>query len=96
MVTRQVDAPATCRPQNHRRPENIRDVESKIELVECDLRDLTSVKNLMERASPDRIFHLAAQSFVPSSWNAPAESLTTNIIGQLNVFEAVRAQNTDP
>ncbi len=78
------------------RTENIRDVESKIQLLECDLRDLSSAKQLMERVNPDRIFHLAAQSFVPSSWNAPAESLTTNIIGQLNVFESVRAMKTDP
>lgn len=78
------------------RTENIRDFESKIQLLECDLRDLSSAKQLMERVNPDRIFHLAAQSFVPSSWNAPAESLTTNIIGQLNVFEAVRAMKTDP
>ena len=78
------------------RTENIRDIESKIQLLECDLRDLSSAKQLMERVRPDRIFHLAAQSFVPSSWNAPAESLTTNIIGQLNVFEAVRAMKTEP
>jgi len=78
------------------RTENIRDIESKIELLECDLRDLSSVKQLIERVKPDRIFHLAAQSFVPSSWNAPAESLTTNILGQLNIFEAVRALDLDP
>ncbi len=78
------------------RMENIRDIESKVQLIECDLRDLTSVKKLIERAEPDRIFHLAAQSFVPSSWNAPAESLTTNILGQLNIFEAVRALDIDP
>ena len=78
------------------RTENIRDIESKIQFLECDLRDLSSAKQVMERVDPDRIFHLAAQSFVPSSWNAPAESLTTNILGQLNVFEAVRAMKTDP
>lgn len=78
------------------RTENIRDIESKIELLECDLRDLSSCKKLIERVRPDRIFHLAAQSFVPSSWNAPAESLSTNILGQLNVFEAVRAVELDP
>src|SRR5205085_7241716 len=33
---------------------------------------------------------LAAQSFVPTSWTAPTESLTTNILGQVNLFEAVR------
>ena len=78
------------------RTENIRDIESQVELIECDLRDLSSCKKLMERVRPDRIFHLAAQSFVPSSWNAPAESLTTNILGQLNIFEAVRAYDIDP
>jgi len=78
------------------RTENIRGIESKIQLLECDLRDQSSVKGLIERVRPDRIFHLAAQSFVPSSWNAPAESLTTNILGQLNLFEAVRAAGIDP
>lgn len=78
------------------RTENIRDIESKVELIECDLRDLSSVKQSIERVRPDRIFHLAAQSFVPSSWNAPAESLSTNILGQLNIFESVRALELDP
>jgi GDP-4-dehydro-6-deoxy-D-mannose reductase len=78
------------------RTENIRGIESKIQLLECDLRDQSSVTGLIEKVRPDRIFHLAAQSFVPSSWNAPAESLTTNILGQLNLFEAVRAAGIDP
>ena len=78
------------------RTENIRDIESKIQLIECDLRDQSSANQLIERVKPDRIFHLAAQSFVPSSWNAPAESLTTNVLGQLNIFEAVRATGIDP
>ena len=37
-----------------------------------------------------RSFHLAAQSFVPTSWIAPTESLTTNVLAQVNLFEAVR------
>ena len=78
------------------RTENIRDIESKVQLIECDLRDLSSVKQTIERVRPGRIFHLAAQSFVPSSWNAPAESLSTNILGQLNIFESVRALELDP
>ncbi len=78
------------------RPENIESVRDRISILECDLRDATSVKKLMARVRPDRIFHLAAQSFVPSSWNAPAESLTTNLIGQLNIFEAIRELGLDP
>lgn len=78
------------------RTENIESIRNQVELIECDLRDATSVKNLMARVLPDKIFHLAAQSFVPSSWNAPAESLATNVLGQLNIFEAIRELDIDP
>ncbi len=71
-------------------------LDGKVKFFECDLRDLTSVVNVIKEVKPDRIFHLAAQSFVPTSWNAPAESLVTNIIGNLNIFEAVRNENIDP
>jgi GDP-4-dehydro-6-deoxy-D-mannose reductase len=72
------------------RIENIEHLLDQIQVLECNLVDSSSVKALIADVKPDRIFHLAAQSFVPSSWNAPAESLTTNIIGQLNIFEAIR------
>ncbi len=72
------------------RTENIEHIWDKVKLLECDLRDATSTRDVIERIKPDWIFHLAAQSFVPTSWNAPTESLSTNVIGQLNVFEAVR------
>lgn len=70
--------------------ENIEHLLGKIHVIECNLVDLSSVRSLIADVRPDKIFHLAAQSFVPSSWNAPAESLTTNIISQLNIFEALR------
>lgn len=72
------------------RTENIEHIWDRVKLVECDLRDATSTRDAIEEIRPEYIFHLAAQSFVPTSWNAPTESLVTNIIGQLNVFEAVR------
>jgi GDP-4-dehydro-6-deoxy-D-mannose reductase len=72
------------------RTENIEHFADKITLLECDLRDASSTRDTLEKVRPDWIFHLAAQSFVPTSWTAPTESLTTNIIGQVNLFEAVR------
>ena len=72
------------------RTENIEHFRDKVRLVECDLRDASSVRDVIDQLRPDRIFHLAAQSFVPTSWTAPTESLVTNIIGQLNIFEAVK------
>ena len=78
------------------RTETIRHFQNDIHIVECELRDLTSVFQVIREVRPDRIFHLAAQSFVPTSWTSPADSLNTNIIGQLNVFEAVRSLDIAP
>lgn len=76
--------------------ENIEHIKDKIRLIECDIRDSSSVKKVVEEVKPDRIFHLAAQSFVFTSWHAPAETLTTNIIGELNIFEAIRELGISP
>ncbi|HKH49054.1 MAG TPA: GDP-mannose 4,6-dehydratase [Thermoanaerobaculia bacterium] len=78
------------------RMENIEHLRSKVKLLECDLRDYTSVHAALAASRPDTIFHLAAQSFVPSSWTAPNETLTTNVSGQTNLFEAIRALGLDP
>ncbi|TMQ59029.1 MAG: GDP-mannose 4,6-dehydratase [Candidatus Eisenbacteria bacterium] len=72
------------------RTENIEHFAGKVRMFECDLRDASSVRDVLDEARPDWIFHLAAQSFVPTSWTAPTESLVTNIIGQLHIFEAVK------
>jgi GDP-4-dehydro-6-deoxy-D-mannose reductase len=78
------------------RMDNVEHLRSRIKLLEADLRDYTSMYGALERSRPDFVFHLAAQSFVPSSWTAPNETLTTNIAGQTNLFEAVRALRLDP
>lgn len=76
--------------------ENIEHIKDKIELIECDIRDASSVNKVILRVMPEKIFHLAAQSFVLTSWHAPAETLSTNIIGELNLFEGVRNSNINP
>ena len=78
------------------RTENIEHFRDRIHLLECDLRDAESTRDAIEASRPDWIFHLAAQSFVPTSWRAPSESLTTNVLGQLHVFEACRRIGMKP
>ena len=78
------------------RRENIRGVEGQIQLHEGELRDYSSMRSVLEKVRPDYIFHLAAQSFVPSSWTGPNDTLTTNISGQTNLFEAIRHLELDP
>jgi GDP-4-dehydro-6-deoxy-D-mannose reductase len=75
--------------QRHARP-------GAANVVECDVCDATSTAQVVAAVAPDRIFHLAAQSFVPTSWSTPAQTIQTNVIGQLNVFEAVRRAGLRP
>ncbi|RMH17736.1 MAG: SDR family oxidoreductase [Acidobacteria bacterium] len=75
---------------------NLRQAAGRVDLRECDLRDAAAVYNLLKDVRPDVIFHLAAQSFVPTSWSAPGTTLDTNILSQTNIFEAVRALELDP
>jgi GDP-4-dehydro-6-deoxy-D-mannose reductase len=70
--------------------EHIEHVGDRITLIQSEVRDLSSARDLVARARPDYLVHLAAQSFVGASWQTPSETLMTNAIGQMNLFEAIR------
>lgn len=76
--------------------DNINNIKNSIKLVETDIRDSYSVEKAIRTVEPDVIFHLAAQSFVHTSFHAPQETLFTNIIGAVNLLEAVRTSKIDP
>lgn len=78
------------------RMDNILSIQDKVELHEADLKDIVSLKKALAEIKPDRIFHLAAQSFVPTSWKLPAETFAINAVGQVNLFEAVLDLKLDP
>jgi GDP-4-dehydro-6-deoxy-D-mannose reductase len=75
--------------------DNIEHIKDRIKLIEADIRDSYSVQEVVNQSEPDYIFHLAAQSFVPTSWHAPQETIITNIVGNLNLLEAVRKSRTE-
>ncbi|WP_199621764.1 GDP-mannose 4,6-dehydratase [Paenibacillus alkalitolerans] len=77
------------------RMDHILHILNDIKTVECELKDSHSVDEMINAVKPDIIFHLAAQSFVPTSWNSPAETLLVNQIGQVNLFEAVLKYGLD-
>lgn len=62
----------------------------RIEHVEADVRDLDAVRNVIEEAQPDFVFHLAAQAIVSTSYSDPVDTMSTNIIGTMNVLEVLR------
>jgi GDP-4-dehydro-6-deoxy-D-mannose reductase len=55
-----------------------------------DVRDETAVLGLVETARPDSVLHLAAQSFVPRSFENPRETFDINVIGTLNLLQALK------
>ena len=62
----------------------------KIKLVYGDLRDGVSIDKAVEKIKPDYVFHLAAQSFPKTSFDAPLDTMDTNIQGTNRVLESLR------
>ena len=78
--------------RRHSVPEyrNISHIINKIKLVEGNLQDLSSLLTTINEHEPEIIFHLGAQSFVPTSFRCPIETYDTNIIGTANLLETIR------
>ena len=55
-----------------------------------DIRDLASLQRVVETAAPEVIFHMAAQSVVLSSYEAPVDTYSTNVMGTVHVLESLR------
>jgi len=64
--------------------------KDRIEIIYGDLNDLASLINAVDKAKPNYVFHLAAQSYPQTSFDAPIETLQTNILGTANILEALR------
>ena len=65
-------------------------IAEKIKHIESDIRDLTSVSEIILIEQPDFIFHLAAQAIVSTSYTSPVDTMSTNVMGTLNILEALR------
>lgn len=75
---------------------NVQHVAAEVRWVELELTDPHSVQHAVEEVEPDVIHHLAGQTFVPTSFKAPQETLMVNGVGTVNLLEAVRRAEVDP
>lgn len=65
-------------------------LENKIIHIDGDVRDYQHLKSVFKKYEPNFVFHLAAQPLVLESYRAPLETYSTNIMGTINVLEAIR------
>ena len=63
--------------------------EMGIKLIQADLTDYDRLRRVLDESAPDHIYHLAAQSFVPISFENPWGTLSNNIHAQLNVLHSL-------
>jgi len=69
---------------------DVHDLEGKCKSVELDVTEKKKVFKCIDKYRPSKIFHLAAQSYPTVSWEKPAKTIDINMIGTVNVFEAVK------
>lgn len=65
-------------------------INLKAKYEECDVRDKKRVYSILKEFKPEKIFHLAAQSYPTVSWKDPWYTIDTNLIGTVNIFEGVK------
>ena len=65
-------------------------IDKKILSEKIDIKNLNRLRKVFTKNQPDFVFHLAAQSIVRKSYLEPVETWKTNLIGTLNVLEALR------
>ncbi|MBU3923834.1 MAG: GDP-mannose 4,6-dehydratase [Nanoarchaeota archaeon] len=70
--------------------DNIKNIEGRLNLVPCELRDYASVLDCVENIKPDVIYHLAAQSYVKDSYGQAASTIETNVIGTINLLDVIK------
>src|SRR5919205_4378421 len=76
-------------------PRPIEHLYGRVVFHEGDIEDPFSVAHALQRAVPDRVYHLAAQSYPSESWDAPMTTFRVNVEGTVNVLEAVRRNCPD-
>src|SRR4030042_1157879 len=71
-------------------------IVSKINILEGDIQDISSIASALDQSKPDIVFHFAAQSFIPESFCSPSETMEVNCLGTSNLLEAIRSKGLDP
>jgi GDPmannose 4,6-dehydratase len=75
--------------------DRIQHIFDRVELVEGDLTDQSSLDDAIKTIGPDEVYSLASQSFVPTSWNQPVLTADVTGTGVTRMLEAIRKHKPD-
>ncbi|MFA5034927.1 MAG: GDP-mannose 4,6-dehydratase [Candidatus Margulisiibacteriota bacterium] len=70
--------------------DNLAAIETQLKLIPLDLNDSSALEKILAAEAPDEIYHLAAVSSVKDSLDDPRQCFIVNVLGSLNLLEAVR------
>jgi len=73
---------------------SVANVATNMTSVFGDIRDLAALKRTIGEAQPEIVFHMAAQPLVRASYLDPIDTYSTNVLGTVNLFEAIRSQGS--
>ena len=73
--------------------QRIHQIQDRVRIIQGDLHDQSSLVDIIERFHPDEVYNLAAQSFVPTSWNQPVLTGEVTALGVTRMLEAIRLVN---
>ncbi len=75
--------------------ERVEHIKDQINIVQGDLHDQSSLMNLVQDCSPDEVYNLGAQSFVPTSWSHPTLTGEVTGLGVTRLLEVIRMAKPD-
>ena len=83
------------RRASFQRFDRIQHILDRVEIIEGDLTDQSSLDDAMKTTAPDEVYNLASQSFVPTSWNQPVLTADVTGTGVTRILEAIRRHKPD-
>ncbi len=93
LLSKRYEVFGMVRRSSTEKSDRIEHIRNKISLIQGDLLDQTSLIEALKESNPDEVYNLAAQSFVPTSWNQPVLTGEFTALGVTRILEAVRKVN---
>ena len=69
--------------------------KNNLKIIECDLINKELLEKIILEFKPKYVFHFAAQPYIIPSWNNPIETIETNVIGTIHIFESIKKHKID-